>query len=125
VGTTDDDISGFPILAAPSAASGDFEFLTDQLLFHSPHRNNSHPCDAQPLLKISNKPSWDMRKRPANPAAQTKAVNQKLTVSIPKTGEPSTAASEVKVLNPQYFTRKPFVSKIIRGCRHILRPELQ
>jgi hypothetical protein len=39
-----------------------------------------------------------MRKRPANPAAQTKAVNQKLTVSIPKTGEPSTAASEVKSL---------------------------
>jgi|CZKR01.1.fsa_nt_gi hypothetical protein len=37
-----------------------------------------------------------MRKRPANPAALTKAVNQKQTVSIPKTEKPSTAASEVK-----------------------------
>jgi hypothetical protein len=62
------------------------------------HNNNSHPCDEQPLLRVSNEPSWDMRKRSANPAAQSQAVDAKLTVSIPKTGKPSTAASEVKSL---------------------------
>jgi hypothetical protein len=39
-----------------------------------------------------------MRKRSANPAAQTKAVNQKQTASIPKMGNTPTAAVEVKSL---------------------------
>src|SRR5579864_3531318 len=37
-----------------------------------------------------------MRKRSANPAAQTKLVNQNQTVPIPKTGKTPTAAERVK-----------------------------
>src|ERR1700686_5309569 len=60
------------------------------------HKNNSHSCDAQPLLRKLNKPNWDMRKRSANPAAQTKLAIQNQTTTIPKTGRPSHAADRVK-----------------------------
>ena len=53
-----------------------------------------------------------MRKRPANPAAKTKAVNQKQTVSIPKTGKTSTAAHRVKSLVRNILLASPLFPRL-------------